>query len=772
MNEILPRESAPTARVMLAFVAGVAAIQWLPSLPTTWVLVPAVAGLVGLVRYRRHVLAAVLAGLIWALALAYLRVAEELPRALEQSELRLEGTVASVPEVREGETRFLFEIDAVRAPEGARVSGQVRLTWYRSAITLKAGERWRLAVKLKRPHGMLNPGGMDYELWLFAHRIGATGYVRENDENQRLAPRPDLFGFQRWRQALSDALEPVLREARFGGILKALVFGDESDITPVQWDVLRKTGTAHLVAISGSHIALIAGWCFALALKLAAVAQVSRWAPMTVAAWAGFAGALAYSGLADFAIPTRRALVMIAVIMAAVVLKRPVRPFRLLLLAGFAVVAVDPLALLAAGFWLSFVAVAAILWVAAHRLRPPRPLWGLWQINWATALALAPLLLLFFRQIPLLSPLANLIAVPLFGIALIPLCLLGAAMLPIHPPLGGSLFGLADELLAYFWKLLDAMAGLPFAQWIQAQPPLWATALALGGALILLAPRGLPARWLGGVLFAPALTWQPTAPAQGQAVLTLLDVGQGLATVVRTHRHTLVFDTGARFSDRFDIGSAVLWPFLTDQGVTRVDTLVISHADLDHMGGAESLARLMPVGLAYGSAPERLPSSRPLTCAEGQDWTWDGVHFEFLWPAGSYRGSENDRSCVLRVTAGPHRALLTGDIEALAEAQLVERYGERLDADVLIAPHHGSDSSSTRPFLQRVSPAYVLVSAGYRNRFGFPASKVLKRYEEVSAQVSNTAELGALRVELGTGSGVQAPVGYRSTYHRYWSWRP
>lgn len=767
LNEIFARAGSSSCPAMLAAVAGILAAQQLPELPPAWVA-PALAVIASvlLISRRLRLPTLFLLGLAWALIFAAARVDEKLVSALERQDLTLEGTVASLPQTLDDGIRFDFYPSDHSA--AAQVPGRLRLGWYRAYPTLKAGERWRLRVRLKRPHGFFNPGGFDYEAWLFSHGIGATGYVRPDPVNARLASAGSL-SLGVWRQRLYDRIVAVLDGSPMRGIVAALAMGEEGGISQEQWEVLRRTGTAHLVAISGSHIGLIAGLTFFLALRVLALFGLKRWPPPALAAGLASTAAFGYTALADFAIPTQRALVMVAIVMGGIIVRRNLRPTHTLCLALLAVSACDPLAVLAPGFWLSFAAVGLILFAVTGRLSAPGFWQGLLRMNWVTALGLFPLLLLFFQQVSLISPLANLIAIPTMGMLAIPWCLLGSLALLIHEPTGSLLLGGAAYLIHGVWQLLEWLSELPGIQWRHAQPPGWSLIFAVPGILLLLAPRGIPGRWLGVLLLAPAVSVLPKPVPPSGLRLTLLDVGQGLSAVVQTRAHTLVFDTGARFGPGFDIGSAVLEPFLLNRDIRQVDALVVSHGDNDHLGGAQSLLERMPVALSLSSVPDRLPGAG--LCHVGQQWVWDGAHFEMLSPFGD-AGNDNDQSCVLKVTAPGGCVLLTGDIERAAEARLVDHYGASLRCDVLIAPHHGSRTSSTPPFVEAVRPRFALISAGYLNPYGLPAKPVVERYRRAGAIAFNTAELGALSVEFDPALGLLTPTGYRLSQGHYWNDRP
>lgn len=753
--------------MLLGFPVGVAAVQCLPVLPPLWsVAVVAVVALLS-ARFGWWFLSSLGFGAAWALTYAIVRLSDELPPEIQKTDLVVEGVIDSIPEIRPGETRFQFDVRHVIAPGGVGVPARLRLSWYTDAVVLKAGESWRLTVSLKRPRGMMNPGGMDYELWLFTRGIRATGYVRDVPGNQLVDPERRWFGIESWRQHLHDRLLAVLGGMPFAGMLEALAIGVEQGIPSTQWEVLRRTGTTHLVAISGSHIALVAAWCFLPARWFACrILPQSIWPPGAAAITALLA-ALLYSALAGFAIPTQRALIMIAVVTGGILARRHLQPLLTLGVAFAIVLTVDPLAILAPGFWLSFVAVGLIWFTSANRVGPVGRWAGLWRINWATALGLAPLLLLFFGQVPLVSPLANLVAVPAIGLLVIPLALLGTLLLVWGEEPARWVFQLGERMLEWTWTVLEALASTSTVVWSPAHAPLWSVPLALGGVGLLLAPRGFPGRWLGLLLMLPILRPPTDRLAPGAFELTVLDVGQGSAAVVRTRHRTLVFDTGPRISDRFDMGAAVVLPFLRWAAVGRIDTLVVSHGDNDHSGGAGSLLRLLPVGLVYAGMPEVIPSPRVIPCHAGQAWIWDGVSFMFLSPSTSI-GNRNDLSCVLQIASAGQRVLLTGDIERGTEAHLVARYGGKLKSDVLVVAHHGSNTSSTREFLSEVQPRYALISSGYLNRFGFPHPDVVARLHKAGAMILNTAEEGAIRVLLAEGPQTGHARGYRRGYRRYW----
>ena len=707
------------------------------------------------------------AGVVWVSFRAGLILQDNLPRELEGENLLVEGRIADIPQQAEFGQRFELEVSRAQR-EGVAVSVPRRILLNSRDFSFqpRAGETWRLLVRLNRPHGYQNPGGFDYEAYLFQHRLRAKGYVRTEIAPQRLGDGPAWHDINRLRQNLGERIRAPLQDHAHAGIVVALANGDSRGISNEQWQVLRHTGTLHLVAISGLHISLVAGIVFFIARWLWSLpgTTVLRWPAPMFGAVAALLAAGAYAALAGFVIPTQRALIMLTVAMSGILLRRRFPPSQLLAVALFAVLVYDPLAVMAAGFWLSFAAVAVIL-MAVQGDRAGKSLlykWG--YIQWAIALGMLPLMLAMFQQVSLVAPVANMLAVPVFDLLLVPLTLTGVLLLGVAPDAAGWLFQLAAGLLQWLWPALEFLGQRSFSLWMQPAPAWWALPCAVVGVALLLAPRGWPARWVGAVWLLPLFLIRPPVPAAGELWFTLLDVGQGLAAVVRTRTHALVFDAGPRFGS-FDTGSAVVEPYLRSVNVHRLDTLIVSHGDNDHIGGAESVLRALPVAQVLSSVPEELPAAQP--CRSGQTWSWDGVDFAMLNPntaAGSTRANNN--SCVLQVRSRYGTVLLPADIEAKTERQLIEQWGNRLRSDVLVAPHHGSKTSSTPEFIETVAPRYVLFPVGYRNRYRHPNPAVAARYLERGITMHDSPTSGALEFHL-TAGGLEATA-YRTRHRRYW----
>jgi competence protein ComEC len=698
-------------------------------------------------------------------------MADRLAPELEGRDLSVVGVVSSLPALGERGVRFEFEVESA---EGARLPRKLLLSWYRSPFTEEApallagsvhpGERWLLTVRLRRPHGLVNPHGFDYEAWLLERGIGATGYVRQRGEQRMLGFRHGILdSIEKTREAVRDRFIAELGAGPVAGILAALAVGDQRAISNEEWRLFSRTGVTHLMSISGLHVTLISGlaaWLLA-ALWRRVPWLVLRLPARKAAALTAIAAALGYTLLAGFGVPAQRTFWMVTVVAAALWAGRIASPWRTLSLALAAVVLTDPWAPLAPGLWLSFGAVLLIFYAAAGWNAPEGKLaqWG--RIQWAITVGLAPAVLLLFGQVSAIGPLANAVAIPVVSAVVTPLALL-AAVFPME-----IVLQVGAWLVECLLQFLEWCAALPGALWTQHAPALWSVAAALGGAAWMLAPRGVPWRACGLAMMAPAFCLAPPAPVQGEAWITTFDVGQGLAVLVRTSTRALLYDAGPAFGVESDSGMRLVVPALVGAGVARLDLLVISHEDMDHLGGALSVLESTEVGaLASSLAPQHPLNAlvpAPRRCAAGQAWQWDGVRFEFLHPAG-VSARRNNMSCVLRISTAGGAMLLTGDIERQAEYEILQR--QKPYADVLLVPHHGSRTSSTAEFIAAVAPRWAVVPVGYRNRFGHPVAEVLERYRAAGVRVLRTDVEGAIQIILSSKDPVLSAE--RARRARYW----
>ena len=778
---------------ILAFALGAAMLQVQPALPAYTGLAPLLCGMALILWLRcpkrpaavcglTALLLAGLAGFFYAAWRAESRLADHLPEAWEDRPIDLTARVIDLPERTPRGWRARFDVAVVHTT-GARVPSRVMLT--KSAFKgeppqpPRPGDCVRLVARLTAPHGQINPHGFDYEGWLFERGIRATGFVMHGPQAADGCTGAARGWLDRLRGSVRDRLAQALQGYDYAGVVIALAVGDQNAIPSAQWTLFRHTGVTHLMSISGAHVTLFSTLVYWLVSRLwRRMPALCSWLPARKAGLGlGLLAAAAYVALAGFGIPAQRTLYMLAAVVIVLWGGWLTSPSRVLASALFVVVAVDPWAALAPGFWLSFGAVAALLYAGSGRLRPP-PWWVAGaKAQAAVTLALTPALLALFHEISLVSPLANAFAIPLIGLVAVPLTLL-AVVLPLD-----VLARLAHGAVELTMQGLVWLDSLPQPVWYGAHPGWLALGLALLGTALLLLPRGMPGRALGLILFLPLLFPRLERPAAGEFWLTVLDVGQGLATVVRTAEHTLVYDTGPLYASGEDAGGRIVAPYLHAQGVKHLDALFVSHDDTDHSGGALGLMASLPpaalwTSLAGMDQTRVSPHGQAIlaahtgarTCIAGTSWRWDGVEFAILHPPlhhyANRHYADNDRSCVLKVSSRKGSVLLTGDVERLGELSLLERVPESLAADVLIAAHHGSRSSSMPEFLDAVGARYGVISVGHRNRFGHPAPEVLRRFTERGMRVLRTDRQGALELRF-TQQGITVRSA-RELQRRYW----
>lgn len=832
--------------ILLGYALGIGWLQQQAHLPGGFGWLVCCAGFLvaiglGIAKPRLRVasftIAACIAGFAFAAWRAEVRLQRQLPLAYEQRDIELSGFVRGMPDPRADGTRLLFEIES----NGARLEGfprVVRLLWMpkEGALlpTLYAGERWRLTVRLKRPHTEANFALRDGEASLLERNIRATGVISATPAPQRLKPDASgpLLALDRLRTRLRERIDSVLDDAPHRGIVVALAVGAQNAVSEEDWRVMRATGTSHLVAISGLHIGFVAGLAGLLCgfvwkrVRLRGVpapllAAAPKAAMLGAAACAAF-----YAALAGFNVPAQRALWMLLIAACALFSGRRPASSLVLLWALACVLTADPWAVTSPGFWLSFGAVGAILFAlasagraASRRMTPddddidqwdrvdpsevgqrPAPSPGARRtvarvlhfmrrcarrvrermaagvrVQYAVTLALAPLTVWWFSQIPLLGPLANIFAIPWISVLVTPATLAG---LLLPAPFDAPLLHMAHAALAVLCELLARLAAAaPASLWQLPRPEPFALAAACIGVLWALAPQGWPLRWAAPLTWLPLLAPAPHPAPPGAFRVTALDIGQGSALVIETAHHALLFDAGPG-PESTHAGERIVAPYLLATGVTTLDALVISHSDSDHAGGAPAVLRMVAVRQLLASLPAqdalwasaRARGIETLRCAAGQRWQWDGVGFRVLWPEPApLTGKPNRQSCVLKVTSAAGRAaLFTADIEADVERELLARARDVLRADLLIAPHHGSRTSSTEPFLDAVEPRAALFQVGYRNRFHHPNASVFARYGLRAMPLSRSDEDGAARVEIGADLVLER---FRQTHARYWMGR-
>ena len=707
-----------------------------------------------------------------------------LPESLVGQDLSVDGVVVDLPHVSEKSTGFLFRVET--DPVHNAFPALLALRTYAAQPSPKAGERWRLKVRLKRSVSMANLGGLDYESWLFARHVHARGYVRNSTINRRLAESTRDTVLLRFRSDLRDTLEHVLENNPALPLITGISIGARDGITRETWRILRDSGTGHLIAISGLHIGLIGLACWWPGRLLGWLMQcigVIRF-PLVVARSCVLLGSCSYAMLAGFSIPTMRASVLMTVVVLLALMHRRRVTSDVLAVSLLVVLVIDPLSVLAVGFWLSFIAVA-LLYAFLNDAREDHDEQAGWHNNlwlkYAVAVrrvcssqlllcvGLALPGLLFFSQVSLIAPLANLVAVPLFTFWILPATLTGLFLMTVSHSWGLSLLNFAAVGLNWIMEYLELLLRLPAVVWQPGYLRWSFVGLLLCGVVFWLLPRPFPGRWVGLTIFVYLLNAEHR-PTGFQLRIRVLDVGQGLAVLVQTPNHNLLYDTGAAWPGG-DMGASIIAPELKRDGVRALDLLVISHDDADHRGGAESVLAMIPTGMVLTSGKLRYGASvKSQKCRRGMKWQWDGVNFEILHPDGQTHWSENDASCVLRVRLADSTALLPGDIEERAEFQLLRQFDLR-DTDLLIGPHHGSRTSSGAAFVRELAASYAIFSAGYANRWGFPLAEVLQRWEDSKACVLITAESGALEFVATKEGGFRLVATARTSLVRPWPLR-
>lgn len=735
MTTLAQNQSFCRPSLLFAFALGVAGLQCCPSLPyfsfSLFLLIFAVVASYKLPKTA--VIFALLAGFTYSSLCAHTYLSKRL--AIERSGETGVVVVQLIDLPKYDVDQWQFQAKIIESKEFQELTGRkIKLTWYRTNQKIKPGDIWRLQVKLRVPNGVQNPGGFDAEQRALQQNWIAQGYVKDI---------PEYLGFKssidRIRNRLSNQIGQSLPSdhARF---VQALSLGDTRYITDEDWELLRRTGITHLIAISGFHVgmvAIFAVFCMRLAYQLLPRFGLALPWPMA-SAWVSIVASFAYTALAGFAIPTVRTALMITAFMLAKLLYRNLSTVHAVATSLFAILLWDPFSILSAGFWLSFSGVLFLIAYMPHtdstsKLKP------FMRAQWVVSLGLLPLSIGFFQQTTIIGPLVNLIAIPWISLVVVPLSLLGLVFAGF-PFMATWFWRGAFWCMQLLWGVLDWLQHIQWSSLLIAQPSIWIVILALLGACLCLLPRKFPSKYLGAVLFVPLLFPHVATIPYHSIRLSVIDVGQGLSVLVRTQHHQLLYDTGAGNASGFSRGSSTLVPALNALQISYLDKVVISHGDNDHAGGLQGLKKSITIGRLEAS---HLALHEPVfECQQGQSWQWDGVQFSYLWPNKDIAEKTNDRSCVLRIEANGRSVLLTGDISKNSESALLEQYGTALHSDIIVVPHHGSKTSSSMVFLQAVKPKMAIVSSGFQNRFKHPNKTVVDRYHDSGAAVINTVDTG------------------------------
>jgi competence protein ComEC len=744
-----------------AFFAGVLLLLALPELPTAWIALPLViAALLPLMLPRRFpgsiALCGLSVGFLYAGLHAYEYLHERWPAARAEDRVIAEVIVDTIPVARDAAWSF-DGIVTIEAPKPMAQPLRVRLISRDPEVRPHAGERWRLLLTLRPPRARVNPGAADLERVLFHDRVHALGSVISSRINHRIddGHRP----LAALRERIAQHIDERVADRDAAALISALAVGVTGGMSREQWRVFNVTGTTHLVAISGLHVTLFAVVAFAAARRLwsSALWRFVRSPREAFAAVVGFIAATAYATLAGLSVPTQRTLIMLGVWLLARSVARACAPFQSFAVALAAVLVLDPFAPLAAGFWLSFGAMGAIILVTSARFAPRHFIREAVAVQAAVTVALAPLTLASFGSLSAVGPLVNVAAIPAMSWVFVPTILLSIALAPLIPVASDAVLALAAWMHDAAWPWLAWAADLPWAL-VHASPPAWWYAAAAVGVVLSLLPLPRSLRAAALVWLVPLAAGGRSVPVQGAAEITVLDVGEGTSIVVQTARHTLVYDTGDVYGNDGRTAESVLVPYLRSRGVRRVDVLVVSQLTPVRSPGIAALLAEMPVTqtLVGGRAPADFNGARP--CRSVGSWRWDGIVFRVLRPGASVSGTDGADVCVLLVASEGVRALLPGDIDARAERGLMR--ANDLAADIVVVPRHGSDSASTSDFIAAVGARWAVVS-GRRTRDA-PEKPALSRWRDHGATVLATVDIGAIGFRIGPLEAIEGPQGQRT----------
>lgn len=785
---------------LILFSAGVIAVSFFPALPPLYSLCFLILGVL-VVRYKKlRPLLALLIGVSWGIFAGHQLIAMQLDETLVGNNLIVTGVITDLPEKNNQRLRFSMNIRSATDSRGNELDRKnfprkIQLSWYQGygkktspLPELTVGEVWQLTVRLKRPRGFANPAGFDYHAWLLRQGVGAIGYVVQSKTNTLIEQYSAAVGWREWIDYQRQQLQRWILARSHSperGILVALLVGDSAHVEKAQWNRMQKTGTSHLIAISGLHVGFLALFGFYFGLAIGKCIQ-SVWRPCAALyiAWlSAIFCATFYSALAGFNIPTLRTLVMLAIFYCACLSHRSLRITDIFCCALALVLVIDPLAAYDMGFWLSFGAVALLLFYFSGRWIEKQDgnywqgfslrdlVWSFIRSQWVMFIGLLIPLSVLVSSVSLVAPVANAVAIPLITFFVVPLLLLGAVVRNASGVLGDFLLSLAGhgmEILKIFLQFLLDICG-DYASPVVAFSSEVSTLIALSCLLVLL-PKGIFPRsiaWVG-LMVGGILGYLLPSPNVPELKVAVLDVGQGTAVVVQVKHKTLVYDTGPQFTESFDAGGAILGPYLFAQGISGIDTLVVSHSDKDHSGGLNGfLEKVKAERMFVGDDTLLEIYQEAKNCHTQKPWQWGDVYFEFIPLTVNHRTVDNNKSCVLLITWNGQTVLLPGDIEARVENQLL-RDGKIPDAlTVLVAAHHGSRSSSSPRLVRHTTPDYVVYSAGFRSQHGHPHPEVRRRFQDVGSVEFTTASSGAIVFEWFKNN---APVitEYRQAHRRYW----
>ncbi|MCF6288576.1 MAG: DNA internalization-related competence protein ComEC/Rec2 [Proteobacteria bacterium] len=739
--------------IALSFLVGMAQLLWLPTLKISWVFFCLI--FIGLALFVKHkyakLMLSTVLGFSFAIVAGLYAKSQQL-QTIPTANITLLGSIVDLPKQQQDRTKFTFKVENHKLKK-------LLVSWYDTEQQVRAGQKWQLELKLKPIHGYNNPGSFDYSKWLFRQGYDATATVK----SAKLLPKQSI-NISAWvnnlRFEIGEVINQNIKSVRVQALIQALTIGDKSQISFADSQLFQTTGTAHLIAISGLHIGLIAlvGVFFGrLCFFVFTSQKFNRYKFEAIFA---ISFALFYALLAGLSIPTIRALVMVIVFSLAHVFKTSISRWQAWSIALMIILVIDPFSVLDIGFWFSFGAVAVLMFAFTGRKSSNNFISAFIKAQVIILLGLMPLMVIVFQKVTILSPVANILILPLASLLLIPLIFISIFVYTFSATMAGFLFTYIEKLSLYLFAILDYLQQLDYVNLTINNINPFTFGLLLLAAIALLLPKLFRWRFIAVVLLLPLFLIKSNNITEHEFRVNVLDVGQGLSIIVTTKKHTLIYDTGAKFEAGFSLATSVVLPFLQSKGITAVDKIILSHKDNDHAGGIDELRKSFPnaeVLAVTGEYP---------TCVYPKSWTWDEVKFEVLSPYNTNPYLGNNSSCVIKISSNNGSILLTGDIHEPIEYRLLQNFSEQITSDVLIIPHHGSKTSSSKDFITQVNPKTAINSSGFANQFNHPHPHIKQAYLTNGSEFLDTQDQGMIEL-LFQNSNISI-LSYQQSNKHFW----
>lgn len=745
-----------------SFLIAASQLLWLPEINLMWLLYAiAISALIYLFTPKKFIVLLMLLGFNLGLCSALISAQwakNHQLQVLPQDSINITGEIVDLPVIKKDRVRFAFK---VRSSEQQIPVTKLLLSWYKTEQIVLPGQQWKFTVKLKPIHGYYNPASFDYSKWLFRKGFDATGSIKSAELISKHVNNPSAQ-INRWRLNLATIIDNNINSLRVRALITALTIGDKSQISFSDSQLFQQTGTAHLIAISGLHIGLMAFVGVLFGRLLFYLFGKQTFNRIKYEAIFSIAFALIYALLAGLSIPTVRAFVMVIVFAISYAFKQSVSRWQAWSIALLIVLLMDPLSVLDIGFWFSFSAVGLLMFVFTGRKPTSNKLLAFVKAQGIIMIGLLPLMALIFHQVNFLTPIANLLVLPLASLLLIPLIFAAFFIHIFSNNAAHFLFILVEKLADYLFIILDYLQHFNFLRIPISNISLFTLAAMIFAAVLLLLPRLFRWKWLALLLFVPLFLKQNDQSLKiDEFQVNVLDVGQGLSVLVSTKNHHLIYDTGSKFESGFSLAQAVVIPYLKNNNIKKIDKLILSHADNDHAGGVNELKKYDDSVKIYAT------KGAYKACTNRLNWQWDDVKFEILSPYELYPYLGNNSSCVLKISNKNYSILLTGDIEEAIEYRLTKNFSKQIPSDVLLVPHHGSRSSSGLDFLEAVHPKIAVNSSGFANQFHHPHPLIIERYKEQNIQFLDTQDKGMIEL-LFTDKSIKVNQ-YLDEHPHFWN---